>query len=61
MIQPIFDDWQRDGRNKDGLQMFKCLKCNRRSSWYKRFHPHPALEGGETEEKVTEGLTETPE
>ena len=50
-LQPIFGKLQRDGRNKNGLTMFKCLHegCGRRSSWKNQEHGHP-----KDEEKVQE-------
>lgn len=39
-LQPIFGIYQRDGKNNNGLTMFKCLVCGHRTSWYKREHRH---------------------
>jgi len=43
-LQPIFGKMQRDGKNKNGLMMFKCLECGRRSSWARQEHNHPEVE-----------------
>jgi len=37
------DTLVKDGRNKNGLQMFRCIICGHRSSWYKREHGHTKL------------------
>lgn len=41
--QPVFGYFQRDGQNKNGMTMFKCLLCGRRSSWKNRDHGHSKL------------------
>lgn len=51
-LEPIFGLFQRDGKNKNGQTMFKCLKCGRRSSWKNREHGH--LDEKEEEEEVVE-------
>jgi len=50
ILQPIFGGFQRDGKNKNGLTMFKCLKCGHRASWSKKEHGHP----GEKEDEEVE-------
>ena len=32
-LEPIFGQFQRDGRNAHGRTMFKCLKCDHRTTW----------------------------
>jgi len=53
-LQPIFGEFQRDGKNKNGLTMFKCLHCGRRSSWAKKEHGHPEKEEVQEEEIAEE-------
>jgi hypothetical protein len=44
-LEPIFGTMQRDGRNKNGQTMFKCLLegCSHRSTWYNQEHGHKKL------------------
>lgn len=44
-LEPIFGDFQRDGKNAHGQTMFKCLKCGHRGSWKNcQYHYHKMVE-----------------